>query len=166
MKTTRLATALLAASLFAGATWAQTSSNQAPPPLNLTLPQANSMPSTLVPAASSSAAKPAPGSTASTSAAKPGSAPGAYYGDTSGRMGNTDEDRTASASQTCDDSTYNQPQVHGDVGMGVVGGNHMSGSYQTGAVSVTKNLGDCDHPSGGVSFSVGVSQGQFHGRGW
>ena len=152
MKTPRIAIALLATSLLAGTAWAQTSSNQAPPPLNTTLPQANSMPSSLLPASSSSSAK-------------PGSAPGAYYGDTSGRMGNADE-HTASSSQTCDDSTYNQPQVHGDVGMGVMSGSHTSGSYQSGAVSVTKNLGDCDHPSGGVSFSVGVSQGQFHGRGW
>jgi hypothetical protein len=158
MKTPRIAIALLATSLLAGTAWAQTSSNQAPPPLNTTLPQANSMPSTLLPASSSSSARPAASST------KPGSAPGAYYGDTSGRMG--DDDRTASSSQTCDDSTYNQAQVHGDVGMGVMSGSHMSGSYQTGAVSVTKNLGDCEHPSGGVSFSVGVGQGQFHGRGW
>ncbi|MBD8880483.1 MULTISPECIES: hypothetical protein [Rhodanobacter] len=157
MKTTRTAVALLAACLLAGTAWAQTSSNQAPPPLNLKLPQVNNMPSDL-PAASGSSAKPANSSGAA-------SAPGAYYGDTSGRMGNADT-HTASASQTCDDSTYNQPQVHGDVGMGVMSGNHTSGSYQSGAVSVTKNLGDCDHPSGGVSFSVGVSQGQFHGRGW
>ncbi|BFI96717.1 MAG: hypothetical protein RSP_22270 [Rhodanobacter sp.] len=159
MKTTRIATAFLAASLLAGTAWAQTSSNQAPPPLNLKLPQVNHMPSDL-PAAASSTAKPA----ASASTAQPGSAPGAYYGDTSGRMGNAD-DGTASA-QTCDDSTYNQPQMHGSVGMGVMAGNHMSGNYQSGTVSVSKNLGDCDHPKGGVSFSIGVSQGNFHGRGW
>ncbi|MBD8873068.1 hypothetical protein [Rhodanobacter sp. DHB23] len=163
MKTPRIATALLVTSLLAGTAWAQTTSNQAPPPLDLKLPQVNNMPSDL-PAASSTSAKPASGSgTAGTT--RPGSAPGAYYGDTSGRMGNTDE-HVASSSQTCDDSTYGQPQVHGDVGMGVMSGSHTSGSYQSGAVSVTKNLGDCDHPSGGVSFSVGVSQGQFHGRGW
>lgn len=159
MKTPRIATALLAASLFAGAAWAQTTSNQPPPPLNLKLPQVNHMPSDL-PAASGSTAKPA--SSASTS--NPGSAPGEYYGDTSGRMGNTD-DRSAST-QTCDDSTYNQPQMHGSVGMGVMAGNHTSGNYQTGTVSVSKNLGDCDHPKGGVSFSIGVGQGHFHGRGW
>jgi hypothetical protein len=166
MKTTRIVIALLATSLLAGTAWAQTSSNQPPPPLNLSLPQANSMPSSLLPASSSSSAKPAAGSTSTAATSKPGSAPGAYYGDTSGRMGNADEERTASTSQTCDDSTYNQAQVHGDVGMGVMSGSHTSGSYQSGAVSVTKNLGDCEHPSGGVSFSVGVSQGQFHGRGW
>ena len=160
MKATRLATALLAANLLAGAAWAQTSSNQAPPPLNLKLPQVNHMPSDL-PAVSSSTARPA--SSASTS--KPGSAPGVYYGDTSGSMGNTG-DGTASASQGCDDSTYNQTQMHGSVGMGVMSGSHMSGSYEGGAVNFTKNLGDCDHPRGGVSFSIGVSQGQFHGRGW
>ena len=159
MKTTRIVPALLAASLLAGTAWAQTSSNQAPPPLNLRLPQVNRMPSDL-PVASASVANPA----SSASASKPGSAPGAYYGDTSGRMGNTDE-RSARA-QTCDDSTYNQPQVHGSVGMGVMAGSHMDGNYQSGVVSVSKNLGDCDHPKGGVSFSIGVSQGHFHGRGW
>ena len=87
-----------------------------------------------------------------------------YYGDTSGRMGDTGE--RAAGVQTCDDSTYNQAQVHGSVGMGVVAGNHASGNYQTGAVSVSKNLGDCDHPSGSVNFSIGVGQGHFHGRGW
>lgn len=163
MKTTRIATSLFAVSLLAGTAWAQTSSNQAPPPLNLKLPQVNHMPSDL-PAAGSSSASPANGAGAA-SASKPSGAPGAYYGDTSGSMGNTD-DSTARSSQTCDDSTYNKAQVHGDVGMGVTSGSHMSGSYQTGAVSITKNLGDCDHPSGGVSFSIGVSQGNFHGRGW
>lgn len=163
MKITRIATILLAPSLLVGTAWAQTSSNQAPPPLNLKLPQVNNMPSDL-PAASSSSAKPANG-TATANATKPGSAPGAYYGDTSGRMSNTD-DSTASSSQACDDSTYNQTQMHGNVGMGVMSGSHMSGSYEGGDVSFTKNLGDCDHPKGGVSFSVGVSQGQFHGRGW
>ena len=114
-------------------------------PLNLKLPPSD------IPAASSTAAKPA------------ASAPGVYYGDTSGRMGNND---TAAAATTddCDDYTYNQPQVHGSVGMGVVGGNHFSGNYQTGTVNLSKAFGSCDHPSGGVSISVGGSTGHFNGR--
>ena len=78
----------------------------------------------------------------------------------------TDLPASSASLQRCDDSTYNQAQVHGSVGMGVVAGNHASGNYQTGTVSVSKQLGDCDHPSGSVNFSIGVGQGHFHGRGW
>ncbi|MEW9624196.1 hypothetical protein [Rhodanobacter geophilus] len=139
----------LTASLLASAALAQTSGQ----PLNLKLPPQGDMPPSDLPAHGASAAKPASSS-----------APGVYYGDTSGRMSDSGE-RSASV-QRCDDSTYNQAQMHGSVGMGVVAGNHMSGNYQTGAVSITKNLGDCDHPTGSVNFSIGVGQGNFHGRGW
>ncbi|OOG47992.1 hypothetical protein [Rhodanobacter sp. C01] len=140
----------LAGTLLAGSVAAQTASQ----PLNLKLPPGD------VPASSSTAAAPASSSSiANSTASKP--APGVYYGDTSGRMGNTERD-TASTHQ-CDDSTYNQAQTHGSVGMGVVGGNHVSGSYQTASVDVTKNLGDCDHPTGSVGFSINVGQGNFHG---
>ncbi|MDE2248860.1 MAG: hypothetical protein KGJ96_09840 [Xanthomonadaceae bacterium] len=142
---------VIAGSLLVGSVWAQSASA----PLNLKLPAGD------LPASSASTAAAASRPTSAASIAKP--APGVYYGDTSGRMGNAEQD-TASA-QACDDSTYNQPQVHGSVGMGVVGGSHMSGSYQTGAVDITKNLGDCDHPTGAVSFSIGVGNGDFHDRG-
>ena len=135
----------LAGALLVGSVWAQTATK----PLNLKLPPSD------IPASSSTAAQPA--SSSSTAAAKP--APGVYYGDTSGRMSDS---RTADA-PACDDSKYNDAQMHGSVGMGVVGGNHVSGSYQTGEVSVTKALGDCEHPSGGIGFSVSVGQGNFHG---
>ena len=152
---------VIAGTLLVGSVWAQSASQ----PLNLKLPAGDSAPSSKLPASSSTnaSADTSQPATAGTSA-KP--APGVYYGDTSGRMGNADRD-TAS-SQACDDSTYNQPQVHGSVGMGVVGGSHMSGTYQTGAVNITKNLGDCDHPTGAVSFSIDVGKGNFHGRnrGW
>ncbi|WEN14454.1 hypothetical protein PY254_14620 [Rhodanobacter sp. AS-Z3] len=134
----------LFATLLATTAWAQTAHK----PLNLKLPPSD------VPAASSSAAAPATSST---------SAPGVYYGDTSGRMGNTEV--ASDTRRDCDDSSYNQPQVHGSVGMGVVGGNHVSGNYQTGTVNVSKAFGSCDHPSGGISISVGTSTGHFHGRG-
>ncbi len=114
-------------------------------PLNLKLP-----PSSL-PAASS------------TAAATARDIPGTYYGDTSGRMGNADV--AGSERPDCDDSTYNQPQMHGSVGMGVVGGNHVSGNYQTGTVNLRQAFGSCDHPSGGVSISVGAGSGHFHDRG-
>ena len=115
-------------------------------PLNLKLPPSD------IPAASSTAAKPA------------ASAPGVYYGDTSGRMGNNDSTATTTTTGDCDDYSYNQPQMHGSVGMGVVGGNHFSGNYQTGTVNISKAFGSCDHPSGGVSISIGGGTGHFNGR--
>lgn len=145
MKTPRH-TAFFVACLLAGTALAQ----DAKPPLNLKLPPQNALPPSSLPASSSTTAKPA------------SSAPGVYYGDTSGRMGHAGG-RSARA-QSCDDSTYNQTQMHGSVGMGVMAGNHMSGNYQTGAVSLSKNLGDCDDPKGSVNFSIGVGQGSFHGR--
>lgn len=131
----------LLVTLLTAPVWAQSAGK----PLNLKLPPSD------LPAPSSTAAAPAH------------SAPGVYYGDTSGRMGNAEA--TTDARPDCDDSTYNQPQVHGSVGMGVVGGNHFSGNYQTGTVNVTKAFGSCDDPSGGISISVGGGNGNFHGRG-
>ena len=132
----------LAASLLATTAWAQTAGK----PLNLKLPPSD------IPAASSTAARPA------------ASAPGVYYGDTSGRMGNNDSTATTTTTGDCDDYSYNQPQMHGSVGMGVVGGNHFSGNYQTGTVNISKAFGSCDHPSGGVSISIGGGTGHFNGR--
>lgn len=143
MQTTYRLAALLAASLFATLAMAQNASQ----PLNLKLPPSSELPPSSLPAASSSAAKPA------------SSTPGMYYGDTSGHVSH------ASAAKPCDDSTYNQAQTHGSVGMGVMGGSHMSGNYQTGSVEVSKNLGDCDDPKGTVGLSISVGKEQFHGRG-
>ncbi|HWX66943.1 MAG TPA: hypothetical protein VNZ27_11025 [Rhodanobacter sp.] len=134
---TALATTLLVATASA-----QTTSK----PLNLKLPPSD------IPAPSTTAAKPT------------SSAPGAYYGDTSGRMGNTSADVTTTSG--CDDSTFNQAQVHGSVSAGVVSGSHMgTGTWNAGTVNLSKRFGDCDHPTGGVSISVGGGSGNFHGRG-
>lgn len=150
----RALTAIATGLLLAAAAQAQTQQPSTQPahapaarPLNLKLP-----PSDI----------PAPAGTA----AKPASAPGVYYGDTSGR---TDAgDRVAAAPPACDDATYNQPQVHGSVGMGVVSGSHMgTGTWNSGAVSVTQNLGDCEHHTGSVGISIGVDHfdgGGFRGR--
>ncbi len=136
--TSKLCVFACAASLLASAAMAQP-----PPPLNLKLPTA------AVPAPSSSASKPA------------ADAPGAYYGDTSGRMGNT-----VASSAPCDDSTYNEPQVHGSVGAGVMSGNHIgTGTFNTGTVNVTKSYGSCDDPSGTMSMSISVGSSRFHGDG-
>jgi hypothetical protein len=129
--------AALAASLLASAVFAQ-----APPPLNLKLPPNSA---------------PAASATAPTPRADP---PGTFYGDTSGRMGNTVADAAA-----CDDSTYNKPQVHGSVGMGVMSGSHVGGTWNGGNVNISQAFGSCDDPGGGVSISVGGSRGNFHGRG-
>lgn len=136
-----LVASLLAACLITSAAWAQSSQ-----PLNLKLP-----PSEL------------PATAATT--AKPATAPGVYYGDTSGRTAADDAADAASAIPDCDDATYNQAQVHGSVGTGVMAGNHVSGNYQTGTVNLSKAFGSCDHPTGGVSVSIGAGQGHFHGRG-
>ena len=136
----RLLPALLL-TLLAVPLWAQTTGK----PLNLKLPPSD------LPAAGGTAAAPAR------------DAPGTYYGDTSGRMGNNDS-ATAATTADCDDYRYNQPQVHGSVGMGVVSGNHFGGSYQTGRVNLTKAFGSCDHPTGGVSISIGGGTGHFNGR--
>lgn len=132
---------VLLATLLAAPAWAQSTGK----PLNLKLPPSD------LPAAGSTAAAPAR------------DAPGTYYGDTSGRMGNNDSATTATTAD-CDDYRYNQPQVHGSVGMGVVSGNHFGGSYQTGRVNLTKAFGSCDHPTGGVSISIGGGTGHFNGR--
>ncbi|WP_426700362.1 hypothetical protein ACPPVV_13260 [Rhodanobacter sp. Col0626] len=130
----------LLATLLTTSAWAQTTGK----PLNLKLPPSD------IPAPSTTTAKPA------------SSAPGVYYGDTSGRMGNAEV--AIDNQPDCDDYTYNQAQMHGSVGMGVVSGNHMSGNYQTGTVNISKAFGDCDHPTGGISISVGAGSDHFNGR--
>ncbi|MDE2225103.1 MAG: hypothetical protein KGJ46_07515 [Xanthomonadaceae bacterium] len=145
--------ALFACCLAAGVASAQTS-NQ---PLNLQLP-----PSDMPVAASTTAIHPATHS-ATDRYGNPVSPPGVYYGDTSGRPANAGE---RVATQRCDDATYNQPQVHGSASMGVMGGNHVSGNYQAATVNMTRNLGDCEHPSGSVGLSISVGQSRFGGRHW
>ena len=146
----------LAASLLVTTSWAQTANQQS---LNLKLP-ANGYQS--YPASSSTAAQPTSSSSANgkgtvtvnghPAAISP--APGVYYGDTSGSRGN---DRAAVPA--CDDSTYNKTQVHGSVGMGVISGSHIgTGNYQSGTVSMVQNTGSCDHPTGSVGISIGVSR--------
>jgi len=153
---------LAATSLVATAALAQDK------PLNLKLPP------DYVPAPASTTAAPA-GNTTQTAPAvtksgesvavtpsRPKDPPGTYYGDTSGRMDNVE---VADDAPRCDDATYNKPQVHGSLTTGVVSASHGgSGSYQGGAVSLSQAFGSCDHPTGGVSISVGGTQGHF-GRG-
>jgi hypothetical protein len=164
-------TVFVTASLLAATAWAQ-NGDQA---LNLKLP-AN------LPASSASATPPAApattvsnstghvaqtngNATAQTGAQQNGSytkdPPGTYYGDTSGALGDTQAAASAPPAVTCDDATYNQPQVHGEVTTGVVAGNHVSGSYTGGGVTLSQAFGSCEHPSGGMSISVGGSQGHF-----
>lgn len=165
MRTRHLLTACIAAVLSASA------GAQTPPsrPLNLELPPGS------IPAATGSSSAPARATRANPAATHTApsmatgtperpdpSAPGVYYGDTSG---GTDRSYSADAS-ACDDSTYNQPQVHGSVGMGVMTGNHVSGNYQTGTINFSKATGSCEHPTGGVSISIGVGQGHVNGGGW
>ncbi|WP_109126748.1 hypothetical protein [Dyella sp. C11] len=169
-------TAFLAASLLAATAWAQSSDQS----LNLKLP-AN------LPASSASAAAPANTAAptdasraandgrATAQASAPANAqgaaqngsytkdpPGTYYGDTSGALGDTQAAAgPAPGTIQCDDATYNQPQVHGAVSTGVVSGNHFSGGYTGGQVTLSQAFGSCEHPTGGMSISVGGTQGHF-----
>ena len=153
MNTIRTAV-LFAACLVGTAASAQTSH----PPLNLQLP-----PSDLPAAASTAASRPANRNAATDRYGNPVSPPGVYYGDTSGRPANTDERVVA---QRCDDATYNQTQIHGSASMGVMGGNHVSGNYESATVNMTRNLGNCEHPSGSVGLSIRVGQSRLDGRHW
>ena len=148
MKTIRNAS-LLVACLLTGTALAQ-APNQ---PLNLQLP-----PSDIPVAASTVASKPAVDAHGN-----PTSAPGVFYGDHSGPADSNDQ---RVATRRCDDSTDNQPQLHGVASMGVMGGKHVSGNYQAATFNISKNLGTCEKPSGGLGFTIHVSQSQFHGRGW
>jgi len=164
---------LLVASVLATSAWAQS----APQPLNLTLPRDSVSSQTgAAPArsaeASSTAAVPAPAAGGQPSSAN-SAPPESHYDATANQIvdaadsANRPVDVADSGKPACDDATYRQPQVHGSVGMGVVAGNHISGNYQTGGVQVTKNLGSCDHPTGGLGLSINVGQGNFNGRrGW
>jgi hypothetical protein len=42
--------------------------------------------------------------------------------------------------------------VHGSAEVGVAGGNHVSGNYQSGVVHVTKAFGSCDAPTAASVF--------------
>ena len=164
--------AFVAASVFAAAAWAQNSDQQ----LNLKLPT-NLPASSASTAAPANAAVPTDASRAvagNTRPSPPAGAPangqngaygkdppGTYYGDTSGSLGDTQAAASAPPAVTCDDATYNQPQVHGEVTTGVVAGNHFSGNYTGGGVTLSQAFGSCEHPTGGVSISVGGTQGHF-----
>jgi len=149
--------------LVATSSWAQDASK----PLNLRLPAdyvpAPASSTAAAPASASSVAGTAPknGDSVAVTPSRPKDPPGAYYGDTSGRMANTEAD---SGVPRCDDATYNKPQVHGSLSTGVVSASHGgSGSYQAGVVSLSQAFGDCEHPTGGVSISVGGGNNNFGG---
>ena len=163
MKTIRT-TALLASCLLCGAAWAQSTGQ----PLNLKLPSgvpaAASSTAAAAPSDASKAVAPAAAPAAQANAAAGGYAkdpPGTYYGDTSGALGDTQAAVGQPAAVTCDDATYNQPQVHGAVTTGVVAGNHFSGSYGGAGVTLSQAFGSCEHPTGGMSISIQGTQGHF-----
>ncbi|HXR63432.1 MAG TPA: hypothetical protein VN720_07825 [Rudaea sp.] len=160
MKVPRGITALLVA-LVAASAWAQS----APQPLNLKLPPE------AVPVESAEAA-PAPDAdgNAAVDALDAKGAPIPAAGPEQMPAGVQDPDGrprnpyAATMPPKCDDATYNQPQMHGSVTAGVVGGSHVSGNYQSGTVNVSQAFGSCDKPAGGMNISIGVSQGNFNGR--
>lgn len=166
MKTART-TAFLAACLLSATAWAQSSGA----PLNLKIPaNVPAAPASAATPASTDAAQAAPASTAGTTPPAQATAgshayakdpPGTYYGDTSGRLGNSQAAAGQPPAVTCDDATYNQPQVHGEVGMGVMSGKHTSGSYTGGGVTLSQAFGSCEHPTGGMSISVGGTNSHY-----
>ena len=121
----------LIAGLWVASAWAQTA------PLNLKLPPSD------VPASSATTTKPA------------SAQPGVYYGDTSGKLGNTE---SAMTKPQCDDSTFNKPQTHGSVSTGIATGSRMGTStFNAGAVNIRKQFGSCDDPGSSIDISIGVS---------
>lgn len=169
MKTAPVTT-LLAACLLSATTWAQSGNA----PLNLKIPanMSAASTSTATPAASATtqtASPSAPNSTASAATSQPKAGnnayakdpPGTYYGDTSGRMGDSQAALGQQPAVTCDDATYNQPQMHGAVGMGVMSGRHVSGSYTGGGVTLSQAFGSCEHPTGGMSISVSGTNSHY-----
>jgi len=144
MKTRHLLVTLIAvAEVLSLPAWAQSS----PQPLDLKLPADNAA----VDAADVDAARHGDSVLPSSS-----TTPSAfYYADPNPR------NRMAQA-PPCNDATYTQPQVHGSAEVGVAGGNHVSGNYQSGVVHVTKAFGSCDAPTGGVGVSIGVTKEDFN----
>ena len=148
MKTRQiLVTAIVIAGLLPWSAWAQS----APQSLDLKLPTDNAA----VDAADVEAAR--QGGSVSPSSAMPSAF---HYDDPNPR-------NHMVQAPPCNDATYTQPQVHGSAEMGVVGGNHVSGNYQSGVVHVTKAFGSCDAPTGGVGVSIGVTKEDFNSpHGW
>jgi hypothetical protein len=159
---------LLAASVLATSAWAQTAARS----LNLTLPPDSVSPqtkATAVPAGSDKSTSTVADSAAVAGQLSPANSTSTdtLSNETANQIvdaadaANRPVDAADSDKPACDEAAYAQPQVHGSVGMGVVAGNRVSGNYQTGSVQVTKNLGSCDHPTGGMSLSIDVGQGNF-----
>jgi hypothetical protein len=157
--------------LFAGMIVASAVAQSLPQPLNLKLPPEPMPAQNAAPARSTSANSGAAFSAAAVDTANASTEPSLQLGvdydnaqvDYDDAHGNVDYAQ-ASARPKCDDASYGQPQVHGDMTVGVVGGNRVSGNYQAGTVNVTKAFGSCDHPTGGASISISVGQGNFNGR--
>jgi len=158
------------AALLAGIVASSACAQSLPPPLNLKLPperlSAQNATPLRISGANSAAVIPAPADTENSSS-QPSRIFGVNYDnaqvDYDDANGNV-EYADASGKPKCDDATYGQPQAHGDMTVGVVGGNHVSGNYQAGTVNVSKAFGSCDHPAGGASISISVEQGNFNSR--
>ena len=146
-----LATSVLASSVFA---------QDAGKPLNLALPPGSVAPQVHAFSVAPAVATPVVVAPAGTTPVN--TAPGVYYGDISGvPVAVANANNPNAATDSCDDATVNKPQVHGSVTTGVVAGNHFSGNYQAGTVSLVEPLGDCKHPIGTLRVTVSGGQGHF-----
>lgn len=161
MKIHRYLIASLASTLAVSA-WAQSTT----PALNLNLPANSATAASPPPAPARVADKSTLAAITTTAATMPAmqNPPPAGAGYDANANAAVDAADSRASAAGCDDTAYSQPQVHGSIGMGVVAGNHVSGNYQTGSVSMTKALGSCDHPTGMVGLSIRVGQGRFNGR--
>ena len=165
MKINRYLIASVACAL-AASVWAQST----PSPLNLSLPPNSATTATPPPPPAKDTNKAAIAAVTATAATMPAlqnppPASTQYDANANAAVDAADSHRSAG----CDDAAYDQPQVYGSIGMGVVAGNHVNGNYETGSMRMTKALGSCDHPTGMVGLSIRVGQGNFnggnHGRG-
>ena len=64
---------------------------------------------------------------------------------------------------TCDNEAYKKPRVFGNVELGAFSGSHIDGNYEAGRVSVGNALGNCNHPSGGITVSFGFGRATING---
>ena len=147
--------ALLATGLLASAGYAQGGTK----PLDLAVPPSSGFPAAGAGGSTPASTTPANTTATGTAPTNASAAPGVYFGDTSGAKGAAND--PDDATDSCDDATYNKPQVHGSVSAGVAAGNHVSGNYQAAAVNISKRRGDCKHSSGNMSITVSGSQSRF-----
>lgn len=89
-------------------------------------------------------------------------APGAFQKDASGAaVHDLPASHSEETTDSCDASGRDRTRVHGTASAGVAAGNHVSGNYQAGTVSIDRPRGECGHSAGSLDITVGGSQSHF-----